>query len=147
MEPNQPPMSDDEFPEIDPYVFNLSKIYRNFMDDAIIGAIYHNATMEDTTPINFSTLQQMLADLAKIPKPNVATIQAGIYITHIVPPEQGWPIAMYCPICKVTRFALTPYGTKPKDGDYFKMNDVCEYAQHTIKLMDSRFGMILKDQW
>lgn len=49
----------------------------------------------------------------------------GIHVTSITPPEQGWPIATYCPICKKTTFVLSPWAIKPKDGDYFKMNDVC----------------------
>ena len=50
---------------------------------------------------------------------------SGIHVTSIKPPEQGWPIAMYCPICKVTTFVLSPWAAKPEDGDYFKMNDMC----------------------
>lgn len=49
----------------------------------------------------------------------------GIHITRIVPPERGWPIAMYCPICKETTFILSPWAIKPKDGDYFRMNGAC----------------------
>jgi hypothetical protein len=49
----------------------------------------------------------------------------GIHITHIVPPAQGWPIAAYCPTCRETTFILSPWAAKPKDGDYFKMNDTC----------------------
>jgi hypothetical protein len=52
-------------------------------------------------------------------------IHHGIYVTSITPPEQGWPIAMYCPLCKATTFMLSPWGTKPKDGDYHKMNGIC----------------------
>ena len=37
----------------------------------------------------------------------------GIHVTSITPPEQGWPIAMYCPICKKTTFVLSPYAVKP----------------------------------
>lgn len=50
---------------------------------------------------------------------------SGINVTNIVPPEQGWPIAMYCPICKETTFVLSPWAIKPQDGDYFKMNETC----------------------
>ncbi len=49
----------------------------------------------------------------------------GIHVTSITPPEQGWPIATYCPICNKTTFVLSPWGAKPTDGDYFKMNGVC----------------------
>jgi hypothetical protein len=50
---------------------------------------------------------------------------SGIHVTSITPPEKGWPIACYCPICKVTTFVLSPWAIKPSDGDYFRMNDVC----------------------
>lgn len=49
----------------------------------------------------------------------------GIYVTRIDPPEQGWPIAMHCPICKETTFVLSQWAIKPKDGDYFLMKDTC----------------------
>lgn len=49
----------------------------------------------------------------------------GIHVTHINPPEQGWPIATYCPICKKTTFVLSPWSIKPKDGDYWRMNEMC----------------------
>ena len=55
---------------------------------------------------------------------------ARIVITSIVPPEQGWPIAMHCPICKVTTFLLSPWAIKPEKGDYWKMNDVCASDEH-----------------
>ena len=54
----------------------------------------------------------------------------GIYVTSIVPPTRGWPIAMYCPICKETTFILSPWAAKPKDGDYFRMNEVCGSVEH-----------------
>lgn len=54
----------------------------------------------------------------------------GIHVTSIVPPEQGWPIAMYCPICKETTFILSPWAAKPSDGDYFRMNEVCGSVEH-----------------
>ena len=49
----------------------------------------------------------------------------GIHLSHIVPPAQGWPIAAYCPKCMETTFILSPWAAKPKDGDYFRMNDTC----------------------
>jgi len=58
-------------------------------------------------------------DSKQFPKPS------GIHVTSITPPAQGWPVAMYCPICKETTFILSPWAMKPVDGDYFKMNGVC----------------------
>lgn len=49
----------------------------------------------------------------------------GIHITSIVPPEQGWPIAMHCPICKTTVFMLSTWAIKPTEGDYFLMRETC----------------------
>lgn len=51
--------------------------------------------------------------------------KSGIFIMHIDHPEQGWPIAMYCPICKTTTFILSLYAEKPKNGGYMKINDLC----------------------
>jgi hypothetical protein len=62
----------------------------------------------------------------------------GIHVTKIVPPEQGWPMAFYCPLCKETTFLLSPWAVKPKDGDYFKMNETCaseeHYYQHNMQM-------------
>ena len=49
----------------------------------------------------------------------------GIHVTHITPPAQGWPIAMYCPICGETTFILSPWAAKPENGDYWRMTDIC----------------------
>ena len=48
-------------------------------------------------------------------------LPVGIHVTHIVPPAQGWPIAMYCPLCKETTFILSPWAIKPEKGDYWLM--------------------------
>jgi hypothetical protein len=58
---------------------------------------------------------------------------AGIFVTSIVPPEQGWPIAMYCPICKETTFLLSPWAAKPSDGDYWRMAEMCGSVEHQGK--------------
>jgi hypothetical protein len=58
----------------------------------------------------------------------------GIHIASITPPEQGWPIAMYCPICKVTTFILSSWAAKPEDGGYFKIKDVCTLGDHAMRL-------------
>ena len=50
---------------------------------------------------------------------------SGIHVTSIVPPEQGWPVAMHCPLCKETVFMLSLWAIKPKDGDFFKINKMC----------------------
>jgi hypothetical protein len=72
---------------------------------------------------NRSPLTKRLAEIMPVkPKPPEPT---GIHITFIVPPEQGWPVAMYCSLCRVTTFSLSPWGRKPEKGDYFRMNDVC----------------------
>ncbi len=49
----------------------------------------------------------------------------GIHVTSIVPPELGWPVAYHCPLCRTTTFVLSPWATKPKDGDYWRMNEMC----------------------
>jgi hypothetical protein len=50
---------------------------------------------------------------------------SGIHVTSIVPPEQGWPVASYCSLCKKTVFMLSLWAVKPLDGDYFKINEMC----------------------
>jgi hypothetical protein len=73
---------------------------------------------------------------------------AGIYVTKIVPPEQGWPIAMHCPICRETTFILSPWAIKPQDGDYFLMKDACIADgvlshKHNMKMaMDNRIMLL-----
>jgi hypothetical protein len=66
----------------------------------------------------------------------------GIHITSIVPPEQGWPIAMHCPICKETTFMLSLWAVKPKDGDYFLHKELCaseEFShRHNMELATKR---------
>jgi hypothetical protein len=57
----------------------------------------------------------------------------GIHVTSIVPPEQGWPIAFYCPLCKETTFLLSPWAIKPEKGDYWRMNETCASDEHCIQ--------------
>lgn len=62
----------------------------------------------------------------------------GIYVTNIVPPAQGWPVAMYCPLCKETTFLLSPWAIEPTEGGYLTINDTCAnedvYIKHNIKM-------------
>jgi len=48
----------------------------------------------------------------------------GIYITSIVPPDIGWPIAVYCSQCRTTIFMYDRLSVKPSDGDYFQLTDL-----------------------
>ena len=49
---------------------------------------------------------------------------------------------MYCPICKVTTFLLSPWAIKPEKGDYWRMNDTCasdeHYREHNLKMIMDR---------
>jgi len=77
----------------------------------------------------------MVANNGTIPKPT------GIHVTHIVPPDQGWPIAMHCPICKETTFIWSLWAIKPKDGDYWRMTETCARSnQHNIELAMNPFA-------
>ena len=79
------------------------------------------------------TLKDLIDMKEKIDKQFPET--KGIHVTSIVPPEQGWPIAMYCPICKVTTFVLSPWAAKPEKGDYYwKIKDVCVSGDHAMLL-------------
>ena len=49
----------------------------------------------------------------------------GIHVTRVGEPEQGWLMSFYCPKCRETTFLLSPYACRPKDGDYWRMNEMC----------------------
>ena len=57
----------------------------------------------------------------------------GIHITSITPPSEGWLMSFYCPICKETWFKLSPWAIKPKDGDYFKLTEMCANPDYAMK--------------
>ncbi len=63
----------------------------------------------------------------------------GIHVTALAPPEQGWPVACHCSICKETVFLLSPWATKPKDGDYWKM-EICTSEKFGY-IHNMQFGM------
>lgn len=97
-----------------------------FFSKKYTDAYLSNSTpsLPDAEPVTVASLLDALAEYdAKFSRPD--QIIPRVHITHIVPPAQGWPIAVYCPICKETTFALSPWAIKPADGDYWKMNDVC----------------------
>lgn len=59
--------------------------------------------------------------------------QSGIFITSIAHPEHGWPVAYYCSICRETVFLLSPWAEKPKDGDYWLINNICANEEHQVR--------------
>ena len=64
--------------------------------------------------------------------------QTGIHVTSIVPPEQGWPVAYYCPLCRETTFVMSPWAVKPtvdgKEFDgYHKIKDMCASEEHGFR--------------
>lgn len=72
-----------------------------------------------------------------------------IHVTSIIPPAQGWPIAMHCPICKETIFMLSLWAIKPERGDYWLMHDTCASDvvgdMHNMKIATDKMTMeILK---
>ena len=81
-----------------------------------------------------------------------ASKPTGIHVTAITPPEQGWPVAFYCPICKETTFLLSPWAIKPKEADYIKMNDTCasdefHYMHTMVLIMERSREAMLKAFW
>jgi hypothetical protein len=71
---------------------------------------------------------------------------SGIHVTSIVSPDQGWPIAMHCPICKKTTFLLSPWAIKPEKGDYWRMNEICaDSEEHTYNMSLTRWSFKLLD--
>jgi hypothetical protein len=109
MEPNQNPPSERAWSIAEQEEFFASQ-------DAITGAIISNAPFRE----------------------NWFLYPAGIHVTYITPPAQGWPIAMHCPICRDTTFILSPWAIKPINGDYFKMKDTCSADgicdQHNMRM-------------
>lgn len=56
------------------------------------------------------------------PKNRVHTLLPPTSLIHIItPPATGWLIAFHCPLCGVTTFLLSPWATKPHDGDYWQL--------------------------
>jgi hypothetical protein len=62
----------------------------------------------------------------------------SIEITHVVPPEQGWPIAGYCAICRAHHIVLSPFALKPEDGMLFIADQTClnepTSQEHTLDM-------------
>ena len=54
-------------------------------------------------------------------------------VTAVTPPVQGWPVAMYCPICKETTIELSPWSIKPEKGDYWVINGLCAHDEVSDK--------------
>lgn len=59
--------------------------------------------------------------------------RTGICVTAIKPLLQGWLMSYYCPLCRETWFLLSPWACKPKDGDYFKLTEMCANPDFAMK--------------
>ena len=70
-----------------------------------------------------------------------ASKPTGIHVTAITPPEQGWPVAFYCPICKETTFLLSPWAIKPKEADYWYMMEICGNEVDDIEHREMKLEM------
>lgn len=93
------------------------------------GVMTNNYSGKLSTPI---TLRDMYETIAKIEQANCT----GIHITSITPPEQGWPIMAHCSICKKTVIVLSPYASKPEEGDIWSLKGTCldedEHIRHNM---------------
>jgi hypothetical protein len=73
-------------------------------------------------------------------------LDRGIHITSIVPPAQGWLIAMHCPICKETTIILHSWAIKPEKGDYWLMRNTCgseEFqARHNLEMSMPKYKIM-----
>lgn len=114
MEPNQNPPSERDWTIQEKADFYASQENTGSL---FSGAVANNG-------VQFSDVRHFSIDEIE------SILNRGIHVTSIVPPEQGWPMAFHCPICKETTFLLSPWAVKPKDGDYFKMNDTCASDDH-----------------
>jgi len=130
MDANQNPPSERDWTEQEKEEFFASQ-------DAVTGmfneGIASNAGTywRDTLPISPSWLRMITDEMGtKFPA------GYGIVVTSIVPPEQGWPIAAHCDLCKKTVIVLSPWAIKPEDGDYWKMEGTCldedEHIKHNM---------------
>jgi hypothetical protein len=130
MEPNQYPPSEREWTPQEMEEFFAGQ-------DAVTG-LFREATAINT-PVGEWTITEM-AEWWN---------QRGIHVTSIVPPAQGWPIAMHCPICRETTFLLSPWAAKPEKGDYWLMKETCGSdvlcEMHNIQMAyDKMFMEILR---
>ena len=85
---------------------------------------------ETNAPFTVSGLHEAMENLE-------STLYRGIHITSITPPESGWLMSFYCPLCRETWFRLSPWAIKPEDGDYWRIqmcgSDV-EGFRHNMQL-------------
>jgi hypothetical protein len=121
MEPNQNVPSEREWTEEEKEEFFSSQ-------DAITGL--PNSAMAGA-PIN---------NMPFTPSVDLFRRRVGIFVTSIVPSEQGWPIALYCPLCRTTVFVLSPWSVQPEDGGYLRINDMCGDEVHGFN-HNMRLGM------
>jgi len=121
MEPNQNVPSEREWTEEEKEEFFSSQ-------DAITGL--PNSAMAGA-PIN---------NMPFTPSVDLFRRPIGIHVTFIVPPSEGWPIAYHCPLCKRTEIVLSPWAIKPKEGDYWLINDMCGDEAHGFN-HNMRLGM------
>jgi hypothetical protein len=59
--------------------------------------------------------------------------KAGVVITGLVAPTEGWPIVAHCEICKKTEIILSIFAKKPERGDYWLMRGVCLDEEHCVQ--------------
>ena len=64
----------------------------------------------------------------------------SIHITSVVQPEKGAVMSCYCPECKTTQFFFAQHGTKPSDGDFWHMTEMClDNPAHCMKMKPIKF--------
>lgn len=56
-----------------------------------------------------------------------------IEIERIAPSEYGWPVMMHCSKCRVTTIIHHPYGLKPEDGDYYRLEMCIDEPFHNFE--------------
>ena len=130
MDPNQNPPSDREWSEQEKEEFFSSQdAITGLPNSALVGMPTNALPFRPTASINHCG--------DEMAKEWPWWMQRGIHVTSIVPPEQGWPVAFYCPLCKETTFLLSPWAIKPSDGDYWRI-EMCgsdvEGFRHNMQL-------------
>ncbi len=136
MDPNQNPPSEREWSEQEKEEFFSSQ-------DAITGLPNSALAGMPTNALPFRPTASINRCGDELAKEWPWCIESGIHVTAIAPPEQGWPVAYYCPLCKETVFLLSPYACKPTvDGKeyegYHVLTDMCAHEtlgfKHNMEL-------------
>ena len=135
MDPNQnPPFSRIGTEEEKEEFFSSQDAITGLLGGAV--AANWSNSQELPAPLTLKDVQEVCDEVER-------KLFRGVHVTAIAPPDQGWPVAYYCPLCKETVFLLSPYACKPtvdgKEYDgYHVIKDICAHEtlgfKHNMEL-------------